>query len=121
VSIAFVKDPGTAAFAKDPTVKLYKSILKKYAPSADPTDVYHMYSMAVAYTFVDALKHAGNPPTRAGIMRAVTRLNEANPFLLKGIRVKTSATDHFPVQEAQLQVWRNGSWHLVGKPVSARG
>ncbi len=86
ISIAFVKDPGTAAFAKDPAVKLYKSILKKYSPSADPSDVYHMYSMAVAYTFVDALKHAGNPPTRDGIMRAVTQLNEVNPFCSRASR-----------------------------------
>ena len=84
ISIAFVKDPSNPAFAKDPTVKLYRQIMKKYAPSGDPNDVYHMYAMAVAYTFVDALKHAGNPPTRDGIMRAVTHLNETNPFLLQG-------------------------------------
>jgi len=121
ISIAFVKDPSNPALAKDPTVKLYRQIMKKYAPEGDPNDVYHMYAMAVAYTFVDALKHAGNPPTRDGIMRAVSHLNETNPFLLKGIRVTTTPTDHFPVKQAQLQTWRNGNWHLLGKPVAARG
>jgi branched-chain amino acid transport system substrate-binding protein len=121
ISIAFVKDPSNPAFAKDPTVVLYRKIMKKYEPSGDPNDVYHMYAMAVAYTFIDALKRAGNPPTRDGIMRAVTHLNETNPFLLKGIRVTTTPTDHFPVKQAQLQVWRAGNWHLLGKPVSARG
>ena len=121
ISIAFVKDPSNPSLAKDSTVKLYRQIMKKYEPSGDPNDVYHMYAMAVAYTFIDALKHAGNPPTRDGIMRAVTHLNETNPFLLKGIRVTTTPTDHFPVKQAQLQVWRSGNWHLLGKPVSARG
>jgi branched-chain amino acid transport system substrate-binding protein len=121
ISIAFVKDPSNPAFAKDKTVKLYRTIMKKYAPSGDPNDVYHMYAMAIAYTFIDALTRAGNPPTRDGIMKAVTHLNETNPFLLPGIRVTTTPTDHFPVKQAQVQVWRNGNWHLVGRPVSARG
>jgi branched-chain amino acid transport system substrate-binding protein len=121
VSIAFVKDPTNPLFKNDPAMKLYKQIMAKYAAGADAGDVYHVYAMAVAWTFVDALKHAGNPPTRAGIMQAVTHLNETNPFLLPGIKVTTTPTDHFPVKQAQLEVWRNGAWHLLGKPVSARG
>ena len=96
--------------------------MAKCQPGADANDVYHVYAMAVAYAFVDALGHAGNPPTRTGIMRAVTHLNEkANPFILPGIKVSTTPTDHFPIKQAQLLVWRNGVWHLLGKPVSARG
>ena len=59
LSIAFVKDPTDKVWAKDPVVPLYQSILKKYAPGAKPEDVYNFYGMGVAYTMVDALKHAG--------------------------------------------------------------
>ena len=29
-------------------MKLYRTIMAKYAPGADVTDVYHVYAMAVA-------------------------------------------------------------------------
>jgi branched-chain amino acid transport system substrate-binding protein len=95
--------------------------MAKYAPGADATDVYHVYAMAVAWTFVEALKKAGNPPTRNGIMNAVTHLTLTNPFMLPGIKVTTTPKDRFPVKQAQLETWKAGSWHLLGRPVSARG
>ena len=122
ISVADFKDPTNPAFKNDKAMKLYFQILKKYEPGADANDVYHVYAMAVAWTFIDALKHAGSPPTRVGIMRAVTHLKEKNnPFMLPGITVSTTPTDRFPVKQAQLEVWRKGAWHLLGKPVSARG
>ena len=122
ISIGVFKDPTNPVFKNDKAMKLYRQIMAKYAPNADVNDVYHVYAMAVAYAFIDALGRAGNPPTRTGIMRAVTHLNEkANPFILPGIKVSTTPTDHFPIKQAQLLVWRNGIWHLLGKPVSARG
>ena len=121
ISIADFKDPTNPAFNKDATMKLYRKIMAKYAPGADATDVYHVYAMAVAWTFVEALKKAGNPPTRNGIMNAVTHLNLTNPFMLPGIKVTTTPKDRFPVTQAQLETWKSGSWHLLGRPVSARG
>jgi len=121
ISIADFKDPTNPQFAKDKTMKLYRQILAKYQPGADASDVYHVYAMAVAYTFIDALRHAGNPPTRAGMMRAVTHLNVKNPFVLPGITVTTTPTDRFPIKQAQLEVWKGSSWKLIGKPLSARG
>ena len=62
LSIAFVKDPTDKAWAKDATVKLYRSILAKYASGAKPQDVYNFYGMGVAFSMVDALKRAGQEP-----------------------------------------------------------
>jgi hypothetical protein len=74
--------------------------------------------MSSAFTFVDALKHAGKNPTRASIMRAVTHLNERNnPFLLPGVSVKTSARDHFPLAQAKLERYHNGRWVYFGSLV----
>ena len=72
LSIAFVKDPTDAVWAKDPAVKLYKQILARYAHGAKPDDVYLFYGMAVAYTMVDALDHAGKNPTRQSLLAAAT-------------------------------------------------
>jgi branched-chain amino acid transport system substrate-binding protein len=120
-SIAFVKDPTDKAFAKDPVVALYRSILKKYAPGARPQDVYHFYGMGVAYTMVDALRHAGKSPTRASLLKAAQHLDEVNPFMRAGIRITTSATDYYPIGKAQLVRYERVHWVPVGPLVSARG
>ena len=56
--------------ASNPWVTLFKGIEATYAPSL-PWDGNVEYGMAEAYTFVQALKAAGQNPTRAGIVAAV--------------------------------------------------
>jgi branched-chain amino acid transport system substrate-binding protein len=121
LSIAFVKDPTDKVFARDPVVALYRSILKKYAPAAKPEDVYNFYGMGVAYTMVDALKHAGKNTTRASLLKAAQHLDEVNPFMRKGIRITTSPTDYYPISKAQLVRYDKVHWVAVGPLVPARG
>jgi len=120
MSIAFVKDPTQKVFAKDKTVRLYHSILSRFMPGAKFLDVYNYYGMAVAYTMVDTLRHAGKNLTRASVLRAATHLNELNPFLLAGIRIKTSPNDYYPIDKARLIRYSNGHW-IFGKLVNAEG
>jgi branched-chain amino acid transport system substrate-binding protein len=120
MSIAFVKDPTQKIFAKDKTVQLYHRILSRFMPSAKFLDVYNYYGMAVAYTMVDALQHAGRSPTRASLLRAATHLDEVNPFLLSGVHIRTSPNDYFPIDKARLIRYSNGHW-IFGKLVNAQG
>jgi branched-chain amino acid transport system substrate-binding protein len=120
VSIAFVKDPTQKIFAKDKTVRLYHSILNRFMPSAKFLDVYNYYGMAVAYTMVDTLRHAGKNLTRASVLRAATHLNEVNPFLLAGVRIRTSTNDYYPIDKARFIRYANGHW-IFGKLVNAQG
>jgi branched-chain amino acid transport system substrate-binding protein len=121
ISIAFVKDPTARQWAKDQTVRLYKSILQRFLPGAKPDDVFNYYGMAVAYTMVDTLKKAGRNLTRAGVLRAATHLNETNPFLLPGVRIKTSPNDYYPMDKVKLARYDGAHWQFFGKLVSARG
>jgi branched-chain amino acid transport system substrate-binding protein len=114
LSIVFLKDPTDAHWAKDPGVKLYRSIMKRYK-GGNPNDVYAVYGMSAAHTFVEALKRAGKTPTRAGIMKAANSLNIKNdPFLLPGMTVKTGPGDHFPLDQAKLERYQNGRWVVFG-------
>jgi branched-chain amino acid transport system substrate-binding protein len=114
ISIVFLKDPTDPRWKKDPGIKLYRKIMKRYK-GVHPNDVYNVYGMSVAHSFVEALKKAGKNPTRASIMKAVTHLNVHNdPFLLPGVVVKTSSTDHFPLDQARLERWHKGRWVAFG-------
>jgi branched-chain amino acid transport system substrate-binding protein len=121
ISIAFVKDPTAQQWAKDKTVRLYKTIVRQFLPGAKPDDVFNYYGMAVAYTMVDTLRKAGRNLTRAGVLRAATHLNETNPFLLPGVRIKTSPNDYYPMDKVKLARYRGTHWRFFGKLVDARG
>jgi branched-chain amino acid transport system substrate-binding protein len=120
ISIAFVKDPTSTLWAKDKAVRLYKSILQRFLPSAKPDDVFNYYGMAVAYTMVDTLRKAGRNPTRENVLRAATHLDETNPFMLPGVRIHTSPSDYYPLDTVKLARYRGGHWQFFGKLVSAR-
>ena len=51
-------------------MRLYKQIMKRYAKGQDASNVYYYYGMAVAYTMVDTLRHAGRNLTRKTLLRA---------------------------------------------------
>jgi branched-chain amino acid transport system substrate-binding protein len=122
ISTYYTKDPANAAWNNDKGMKLYKSIMAKYAPEgARVTDGLYVYGMAKAYTFVQALKAAGPNPTRAGLMKAVLNMNDkSNPFLLPGAVVKTGPNDYFPISQQQLIRFNNGSWNPMGQLTNTR-
>jgi hypothetical protein len=120
ISIAFVKDPTSKEWAKDKTVRLYRTVLRRYLPSAKADDVFNYYGMAVAYTMVDTLRRAGRNPTREGVLRAATHLDETNPFLLPGIRIRTTPNDYYPLDQVKLARYRGTHWQFFGRFVRAR-
>jgi hypothetical protein len=94
--------------------------MRRYLPNGDPKAVAHLYGMAAAYTMVDALKHAGRNPSRASLLRAAQHLRETNPFLLEGIRIKTSPRNYFPIAKTHLVRYHGTGWKLVGKLLPVR-
>ncbi len=111
LSIAFLKNPNDPLWAKDPAVALYRKILKTYAPSAKATDVYHWYGMTVAWSLVETLQRAGPKLTRSSLLAAARSMDTtANPFMLPGIRLRTSARDSYPIDAVFLYRYDNKQW-----------
>jgi branched-chain amino acid transport system substrate-binding protein len=121
LSVAFLKNPNDPLWAKDAATALYRQILKKYAPSAKPTDVYNWYGMTVAWTMVETLRRAGPKLTRAGLLKAAQSLDlENNPFLLPGIAIRTSPTNYFPLANIYLYRYDNAQWVRASGLLAAR-
>ncbi|HET9242912.1 MAG TPA: ABC transporter substrate-binding protein [Gaiella sp.] len=115
VSIVFLKDPTDPKWKNDSAMRLYRSVMKRFAPGANAGDVYHVYGMAAAWTAVEAIRKVGKDLTREGLVKAVAKMNlSSNPFLLPGISLKTGANDHFPIEQMLLQRWQKGSWKSFG-------
>jgi branched-chain amino acid transport system substrate-binding protein len=121
ISIAWNEDPSDPEWAAAPGVRLFQAIRTKYLPAVPATDGYALAGMASAFTLVDVLKKAGSNLTREAVVAAAGSLNEVNPFLIPGIVVKTSAADHFPVEQAKLERWnaKAGHWTTFGPVVTA--
>ncbi len=122
LSIAFVKNPNDPIWAKDKAVALYRSIMRKHNPSGRPSDVYNWYGMTVAWTMVETLRKAGKSLTRASLLRAAQSLDlAANPFMLPGIRLRTSRTDYRPLEHVYLYRYDNKQWVRASGLLHARG
>jgi branched-chain amino acid transport system substrate-binding protein len=115
ISIAFMRDPNDPQWKTDANVKLYRTILSRYAPGATGDDSLYVYGMAAAWTAVEALRRAGKDLTRGSLVKALDTFTAAgNPFLLPGIAVKTAGRDHFPIEQMLLQRWQGATWKSFG-------
>ncbi|HJQ73596.1 MAG TPA: ABC transporter substrate-binding protein [Gaiellaceae bacterium] len=109
-----------------PGMKLAKNIIHTYAPSLDQDfaagDLNLVYGLAVGWTFVDALKHAGKNLTRASLMHALRNMKETkNPFIYPGMTIQTSKKRTFPMEQLIMTKWSGGAtgdWHPFGKIIS---
>ena len=94
--------------------------MAKYNPRGRTSDGLNFYGFAKAHSFVQAMYKAGKNPTREGLMRAMLSFNETSPYALPGVRLKSSATDHFIISQQQMMRFNNGSWTLTGQLVDGR-
>lgn len=122
-SVGYIKDPTDPQWSSDSGMQLYKQIIAGCS-TCNVNDGFNIYGVAVAYTMVDVLKQAGNNLTRQNVMNiAANQLNETNPFLLPGVKVKTTSADHFPIMQEQVITWNPSAsgWTLQGSLIDERG
>ena len=120
VSSAYTKNPTNPIYRNDASVRRYREIMQRYGSGADPNNTFHYYGVAKAYDTVRLLYLAGKNPTRASLMRATQKMNWVNPFLLKGIKVKTGPRDRFPISQMKLIRFNNGTWTEFGPLIKGR-
>jgi len=119
VAVNWMKDSTNPANQRDPAIRLYKQIMRRFEPGRNVDEVVHMYGTAVAYSMVQTLKAAGRNPTRQSLLRAAQRMNHQVPFMFKGVTIRTSTRDYFPISKVQFLRYQRGYWRPFGRLVSA--
>ena len=79
-----------------------------------------MYGYSAAQTLVQVLKQCGDELTRENVMRQAASLKNLElPMLLPGIKINTSATDFYPLEQMQLARFDGKRWVLFGEAARA--
>ncbi|HEY2778035.1 MAG TPA: ABC transporter substrate-binding protein [Gaiellaceae bacterium] len=127
ISVNYLLDPSNPIYNKQPGMKLYRSIMAKYAPKANANDPLQLYGVAKAWNVVQLLKAAGKNLTRAGLMAQARKMNystgqkNANPFALPGVVTFTHNNFQYPISQVTVVKYVNHVFQPQGKLLAGRG
>lgn len=119
LSTGYLKDPTDPAWENDPAYKEWLAFMARYMPDGDRTSSFTVYGYSVAQSLVQVLRQCGDDLTRANVMRQAGSLKDVElGMALPGIRMNTSPTDYFPLEELQMQRFDGARWRSFGPVIS---
>jgi branched-chain amino acid transport system substrate-binding protein len=115
ITVQYLKDPTDPQWKNDAGYKEWLVFMDKYYPDGNKTDAFNVYGYSVAQTMVQVLKQAGNDLSRANVMKQAANLKDfVVPMLLPGVKINTSPTDFYPIEQEQLAKFDGERWVLFG-------
>jgi branched-chain amino acid transport system substrate-binding protein len=121
ISSFYLKDPTDPQWSKDKGFKEWVDWMKKYYPQGDLADIFNVYGYTAAQSLVQVLQQCGDDLTRENVMRqAAAMKNVEAPMLLPGVKINTSATDFYPIEQMQLARFDGKRWVLFGEVLTGR-
>jgi branched-chain amino acid transport system substrate-binding protein len=122
LTTAFLKDPTDPIWAKDSAFVEWSAFMDKYFPDGDRGSAFTVYGYSAAQNLVQVLRQCGDDLSRENVMRQAANLNDLElPMLLPGIKINTSPTDYFPIEQMQMQRFNGATWELFGPVLSGEG
>jgi branched-chain amino acid transport system substrate-binding protein len=116
VTASYLKDPTDPQWQKDKGFRDWVEWMKRYYPDGDLTDIFNGYGYSAAQTLVQVLKQCGDELTRENVMKQAASLKNLElPMALPGIKINTSATDFYPLEQLQLARFDGKRWVLFGE------
>ena len=116
ISTQYLKDPTDPQWKSDKGFKDWTAFMQKYYPDGNLADAGNVYGYSVAQTVVQVLKQCGKDVSRENVMRQAASLkNFELPMALPGIKVNTSPTDFYPVEQEQLIKFDGKEWVRFGE------
>jgi len=121
ISTGYLMDPQAPQYQNTVAMKLYRQLMAKYAPNADPNNGLYYYGVAKAWDIAKLLQTAGKNPSRQTLLNAARHMNWTNPFTIPGVKIKTTPNDPFPISQVKLIRYNNGLWNEFGNLIDGRG
>jgi branched-chain amino acid transport system substrate-binding protein len=97
-----------------PGMQQFRAFMTKYYPEADRSESGPLTAYNTSSALVEVLKRCGDNLTRANVMKVVANMDfEINTYI-PGIRIKTSPTDFYPIEQVQMMKFTGEKWELFG-------
>jgi ABC-type branched-subunit amino acid transport system substrate-binding protein len=119
LTTSYLKDQTDPALANDPGVVKWRAFMDKYYPEGDKTNSSNVSGYVTAAMLVQVLTQCGDNLTRENVMKQTANVrNFELDMLLPGIKVNTSPTDYFPLEELQMRRFSGERWESFGPIIS---
>ena len=111
----YLKDPTDPRWADDAGQQEFSAWMKKYQPNASPGDLFNVQGYTVAQVMTAVLKNCNGDYSRDNIIKQATNLKPLElPMLLPGIKINTSPTDYYPLEQLQLTRFSGERYEPLG-------
>ncbi|MEA2822611.1 MAG: branched-chain amino acid transport system substrate-binding protein [Bradyrhizobium sp.] len=118
LSTNYLKDATDPTWKDDPALKEWAAFMDKYFPEGDKSSTFSVYGYVTAQTLVQVLKQCGDDLTRENVMKQAANLKDLElGMLLPGIKINTSPTDYFPVEQMQMSRFNGDHGELFGPAI----
>jgi ABC-type branched-subunit amino acid transport system substrate-binding protein len=111
-----VTDPAMEA---TPGMKKFRAFMEKYFPEADKSESGPLTAWNAGNVFVQLIKQCGDDLTRENVMKQAANLDTTVDTYLPGIRIKTSPTDFYPIEQLQMIKFNGQTWEPFGPMIDS--
>jgi len=121
ISATYGMDPSDPQWKDNPSMKAWFEFMDKWVPNGDRKDAGYAYGYNLARTLVQVLMQCGDDLTRENVMRQAANLKEFEPGTsLPGVKINTTPTDFYPIEQLQLMRFEGEGWKLFGPVMSGK-
>ena len=109
-------DPVDSQWDQSEGMKNYRAFVDKYMPGIDLSETNYLFGYTQGLLLERLLKQCGDDLSRANIIKQAANLTDlVLPMLLPGIKINTSPTDFYPIEQEQLARFDGERWVLFGE------
>ena len=114
LSAGYQMDVTDPQWDSHPGMQKFRAFMAKYYPEADRSESGPLTAYNTSTALIEVLKRCGDKLTRANVMKVVASMDfEINTYI-PGIRIKTSPTDFYPIEQVQMMKFTGEKWELFG-------
>src|SRR4029077_11119087 len=114
LSAGYQMDVTDPQWDSHPGMQKYRAFMAKYYPEADKSESGPLTAFNTSTALVEVLKRCGDNLTRENVMKVVANMDFEIDTYIPGIRIKTSPTDFYPIEQVQMMKFTGEKWQLFG-------
>jgi len=114
LSAGYQMDVTDPQWDNTPGMKRFRAFMEKYYPEADKSESGPLTAWNTSTALVEVLKRCGDNLTRENVMKVVANMDFEIDTYIPGIRIKTTPTDFYPIEQVQMMKFSGEKWELFG-------